>query len=176
MKIGDLLVSYGAMDERDLERAMSPQRSSPPSSPSSPTIGEQLQRLGPVDSATLLRALSRQTGLSHVDLTHFTVPVEVLRTIRFETVCAQRVLPVALQGRTLILAMLNPEDVDAIAVAQLEAGMPVRPVLLSAVQFERALATFGSTGYGEAPLHLEAAPTIPPPADDLISMLRTAVD
>ncbi|MGZ3422940.1 MAG: PilT/PilU family type 4a pilus ATPase [Polyangiales bacterium] len=162
-KIGELL----AIDATVLDRALAQQRQA------GGVIGEHLLRLGAVDDSTLLRALSRQTGLAHVDLTHVNVAPEVLSSVKLETVRARRVLPVGMQARTLILGMVNPEDLDAVAAVQFESGRIVRPVLLSGGQLDRALSVFEAKGYGVEPLHLEPAGA--PVSDDLVSMLRAVI-
>jgi twitching motility protein PilT len=160
-KIGELL----AVDALVLERALAQQRQA------GGAIGEHLVRLGAVDDGTLLRTLSRQTGLAHVDLTHVSVPPEVLRIVKLDTVRARRVLPVGVQGRTLIRGMVNPDDLDAVAAVQFESGRVVRPVLLSGGQLDRALAQLDANGI-EA---LQLAPAAAPVSDDLVSMLRACV-
>jgi twitching motility protein PilT len=163
-KLGELL----ALEPAIIDRALAQQEQA------GGVMGEHFQRLGVVDDTTLLRALSKQTGMQHVDLLHVSIPAEVLRTLKHETVRARRVLPVSVQGRTLILGMVKADDLDAITAVQFESGKVVRPVLLSGAQLDRALAIFETKGYAVEPLHL--APAAAPIADDLVSMLRATVN
>lgn len=80
----------------------------------------------------------------------------LLRLLRWSTVRARRVLPLGLSGDRLVLGMLDPCDLAAIAQAEFESAKLVVPVRLSPCRFREALEQLERDGYGERPLRLPA--------------------
>ncbi len=149
-RIGELLVEAHLLDEATLHQALRAQQLG------GGVIGEHLVRLGAVDDDTLLRMLSRQTQLQHVNLTRIEIPAEVQRLLKLETVRARRVVPLALEGSVLVLGVVKPDDHGALAHVQLETGRAVRPVLVSAAQHARALSLLERLGWAQQPFRLPA--------------------
>lgn len=151
-RIGQLLVEARTIDESSLAQALRAQQQT------GGVIGEHLVRLGAIDDETLLKALSQQTRLQHASLAKVEIPIEVQQLLRFETVRGRRVMPLALEGRTLVLGMVKPDDLATLAHAQFEASHAIRPVLLSAAQHGRAIALLEVWGWGRRPFRLPASP------------------
>jgi len=172
-KIGELLVASGLVGAEAVERALSAREQL------GGVVGEHLVRQGAIDEAQLMKALSRQTGLQHVNLRKTTVTAELQGLLRFETVKAARVLPVAQEGKTLVLGMMNPADLNAERRVEEETRLNVRPVLLAPAQFADFIAQAEERGWGREALRLEGgAPLSIFPAAlprDLPSMLAAMV-
>ena len=148
VRIGELLESAGWVRRGDVELALAAQRQS------GGAIGEHLVKLGAIDEVRLLRALSRQTGLRHANLSKVEVAPEVQRLVRLDTVKKHRALPLAVEGHTLWLGLVNPGDVAASQAIELEAKLSTQPVLLAGGQLDRLLALAAERGWGDAPLRL----------------------
>jgi twitching motility protein PilT len=151
-RIGEILIEAHTIDESSLAQALRAQQQT------GGVIGEHLVRLGALDDDTLLKALSQQTRLQHANLAKVEIGVELQRLVRFETVRDRRVMPLALEGRTLVLGMVKPDDLAALAHLQFETGHTLRPVLLSAGQHARAVALLETWGWGRRPFKLPALP------------------
>ncbi|MEW6719583.1 MAG: PilT/PilU family type 4a pilus ATPase [Thermodesulfobacteriota bacterium] len=149
LKIGEILVSAGIIQREQLNDALRSQNQL------GGTLGENLIRLGFLTEGDLLKALSEQMGLQHVNLTKVEVPVAVQRLVNMDTVRLRRMLPIGFEGKSLVVAMVDPTDISALSDVEFRSGHRTKAVILSATQFEQALAFFQAHGYGIVPLRLE---------------------
>jgi twitching motility protein PilT len=150
MKIGEILVAAGAIQEEQLNDALKSQNQL------GGTLGENLIRLGFITEGDLLRFLSEQLGIQHINLSKVEVPVSVQRMLNMETVRLRRLLPIGFEGKSLVVGMVDPTDIAALSEVEFQTGHRNKPVILSSSQFEQALALFQTQGYGTVPLRLEA--------------------
>jgi twitching motility protein PilT len=150
MKIGEILVAAGAIQEEQLSDALKSQNQL------GGTLGENLIRLGFITEGDLLRFLSEQLGIQHINLSKVEVPVSIQRLLNMETVRLRRLLPIGFEGKSLVVGMVDPTDIAALSEVEFQTGHRNKPVILSSSQFEQALAAFQSQGYGVVPLKLEA--------------------
>ena len=106
-------------------------------------LGMTLVALGFLDEETLVRTLARQLSLPVVWMRGKRVRKPVLGLVPGHLVVAHRCLPVRVDekdgSRTLLLAMEDPADLDALDEAALAAGMPVRPVLAAPSELEESI-------------------------------------
>jgi twitching motility protein PilT len=151
IKIGEILVKAGVVTEEQLQDALKSQGQM------GGTLGENLVRLGHVTEETLLGALSHQLGLQHVNLGRIEVPVSVQRLVKYDTVRQRRLLPIAFEGKQLVVAMCDPTDLTALSDVEFQSGHPVKAVVLSSAHFDRAMDYFAVHEYGTAPLKLQSA-------------------
>jgi len=76
--------------------------------------------------------LAHQTGVPRLDLRTLDVPVEVLRRIPRRLADQLNVLPVALkEPKSLVLAMADPSDLNAVDSARFASGLNIEPVVVS---------------------------------------------
>jgi len=169
-RIGEQLVSAGVVTQEQLEQAFTFQKEV------GGTLGEVLTKLGFVKAEDLLKALGEQRGLGWVNLAQVQVSRETLGLLKLESVRARRILPIAKEGRELILGMVDPTDFKAIEEAQFQSGCTVRPVIMSTAQFEQAVDTFLARGYATGTLRLAAeAAGAAGMENDVFSLLRLLV-
>ena len=171
MKIGEMLASSGLITEEQLQSALKSQ------SQLGGTLGENLIRLGYVDEAALLNALSEQVGLQHINLTRVEIPPSIQRQVSVETVRSRRLLPIGFEGKHLVVGMVDPTDLGALSEVEFQSGHPTKPVILSASHFDEAIKFFQSEGFGEKPLRLqiERSPRREKVDRNLPAFLRTLV-
>lgn len=171
-RIGELLVSSGLVREEHIQEALRMQHRH------GGTLGGNLVRLGFVSEEVLLGALSEQLGLQHVNLPKVEIPPSVQRLVKIETVRKRRLLPIGFEGKRLVIGMVDPTDVAALAEVEFQSGHSTKPVILSSVHFDAALEFFQANGYAAKTLKL---PEEKPPksaegtAGDLASLLRALV-
>jgi twitching motility protein PilT len=151
MKIGEMLVTAGVIREEQLADALRSQ------SQLGGTLGENLIRLGFVSEEALLQSLSDQLGLQHINLSKVEIPASVQRLIGIETVRLRRLMPIGFEGKSLVVGMVDPTDMAALSDVEFQTGHRNKPVILSASQFEQAMAFFQAHGYGSETLKLEVA-------------------
>jgi type IV pilus assembly protein PilB len=107
-RLGDILVGAGLITEDQLELALNEQAQT------DEKLGAVLQRLGIVTEKAIARILASQAGVSHVSLGDEWIQREAVDLIPVEFAELQRVFPITIRGNTLVLAMSNPVDLEAI--------------------------------------------------------------
>jgi len=122
--IGRLMLDSGALTERQLDEAMRAK------AVYGGRLGTNLVELGFVDEATLQAFLALQYGVNPMARDARPSP-EALACIDAQHCNDLNVLPLQLEGQTLIVAMSDPSDTDALLRAQRQAGLPLRAVVAS---------------------------------------------
>jgi len=171
MKIGELLVASGAIRDDQLQEALFAQERH------GGTLGANLVRLGFLSETALLNALSEQTGVQHVNLTKVEVPASIQRLVKEETVRENRLLPIGFEGKRLVVGMVDPTDLPALAEVEFQSGHTTKAVVLSAAHFDEALEFFQNSGYGARTLRIkgERHPRTMKVENNLASLLKALV-
>ena len=107
-RLGDILVSAGLISTDHLELALKEQAQT------GEKLGGVLQRLGIVTEKEVARILASQAGVSHVTLGDEWIQKEAVDLLPVDFVEEQRAFPISIRGKTLVLAMSNPLDLEAI--------------------------------------------------------------
>lgn len=127
MRLGDMLVKAGKIDEFQLNSALSYQRHW------GGQIGTSLIKLGYIGEEDLLQFLAEQLNLTRIDLSHMAVAPEVLALLPVEKALEYNVIPVdrkEFNGSVyLLVAMANPTNLIVIDALQFATGCRVRPAL-----------------------------------------------
>ena len=150
LKIGEILVAAGVLKEEQLTEALRSQ------SQLGGTLGENLIRLTFLTEEELLKALSEQLGMQHINLAKIEVPASVQRLVKMETVRLRRLLPIGFEGKRLVVGMVDPTDLSALTEVEFQSGHTTKPVILSASHFELAQTFFQTHGYGDSTLKFDA--------------------
>ncbi len=142
MRLGELLISEGLIDEIQLNSAIGHQRNW------GGKLGSTLVELGFIGEDEIARALERQlrlTCLSDKDL----VPEESALGLFTGQECLEHdMLPLRLEGSVLHMAMSNPYDLNLIDEIGFRLGKKVRAVLAVESSIKRAVKKhyFGEEG------------------------------
>jgi type IV pilus assembly protein PilB len=138
-KLGQLLVESGVITPEQLELALKEQKQT------GEKLGVVFQRLGICAEDEIARFLAGQAGVAYVSLADEWVENEALAKMPADFAEAHHVLPVNLRGKTLVLAMANPLDLDTIdAVGQLT-GCYVEVVHATESDIQEALLRYYGT-------------------------------
>lgn len=136
-KLGELLVSAGAITEAQLRAALLEQRKW------GKPLGMTLVAMNYLDEETLVRTLARQLGLQVAWLRGKRIAPEVLEMVPAELASKHRCLPLTVRdepgGSVLYVAMQDPADLEAIDDVTFRAGCKVKPVLAAPTELEDAL-------------------------------------
>jgi twitching motility protein PilT len=146
LKIGEILVAAGLVQEDQLQQALKAQNQL------GGTLGENLIRMGFISEEALLNGLSEQLGIQHINLEKVEVPASIQRLVKLETVRLRRLLPIGFEGKRLVVGMVDPTDLSALSEVEFQSGHSTKPVILSAMHFEKALSFFQANGYATATL------------------------
>ena len=115
-RLGDILLAAGLISPEHLELALREQGQT------GEKLGAILQRLGVVTEKEIARILASQAGVPHVSLREEWIQREAVELIPADFAEQERVFPIAIRGKTLVLAMANPLDLECIDAAGLLTG------------------------------------------------------
>jgi len=132
-RLGDLLVSLRIISEQQLNLALEAQKHNPM------PLGAVLVTLGYISEELLLSALAAHIGVYPWRLVDSPPDPKALAKLSGDVCRAHRVLPVALRGDLLMLAMINPHDIDAIDFVRNTTGLRIEPVLADAQRLVKAI-------------------------------------
>ncbi|MBR0567253.1 type II secretion system ATPase GspE [Azoarcus sp. L1K30] len=133
-KLGELLLSAGKLNARDLDRALSAQDEM------GGMLGRVLVRLGVVSEADIATALSHQLGLPFVTADDFPAVLPEIEGLQAEFLRSHLALPVRVADGQLETAMAVPQDAFVLKALRLATGLEIRPMLALETDIEKALA------------------------------------
>ena len=137
LKLGEMLLAKGLIDEKQLDAALDEQRRW------GKRLGMTLVLMGFLEEETLIRTLAAQLKLPVARIRGKRVNAEVVELVPVELAEKHRCLPlfVKLQdgSRELFLAMEDPSDLDAQGELGFRIGFRIRPVLVAPTELEDAL-------------------------------------
>lgn len=110
-KLGEILVSSGAVSGIDVDAALADQRAGEPS-----RLGDLLVATGKLSSTELARALAEQYELPYVDLPQ--LPQAVLDLVPLDLQRQFRVVPLRSDGTELFIAMADLANIEVLAVLE----------------------------------------------------------
>jgi type IV pilus assembly protein PilB len=163
LKLGELLVAEGLIEETQLRAALGEQARW------GHRLGETLVRMGFLSEADLVRTLSRRFGVPGVDLHHKALDPEVIDRVPAEVAEKYLCLPLFTKRQggveLLYLGMDDPTNLTAVDDVSFRTGLGVRPVLLGPIQLREAIDCYYH-GEGPAPGDLPAIAEAPLRQDD----------
>ncbi|HBG07563.1 MAG TPA: general secretion pathway protein GspE [Geobacter sp.] len=134
MLLGEMLLKAGALTEAQLEQVLSAQ------SIYGGRLGTNLVEMGLIGEDELARVLKEKLGVPCIDGSALdAIPAEVLAVIPLEMVQRYHVLPLALDGKRLTLAMIDPSDFKAIDEIGFVTGLVIVPRVCSELRLNLAL-------------------------------------
>ena len=134
-KIGELLVDAGLISQGQLQEALRHQRIT------GGRMGSNLVALGFISEDVLMDFLAQKTGVPRLDLKNLDIPLQVLQRIPRRLADQLNVLPVAFkEPKSLVLAMTDPSDLNAVDSARFASGLNVEPVVASYSALKQAIA------------------------------------
>ena len=132
-KLGDMLKEAGLIDDFQLETALSHQRNW------GGKLGAVLISLAFVKEEDLSRVIAQKLQIPYINLFEPEVPPEVFKLIKPETAKKYLILPVKKEGTALILAMLDPYDIEAMDEIRFITGFTIKPSLVLESEIKDAI-------------------------------------
>lgn len=125
-KLGELLVQAALITPGQLQDALRHQRLA------GGRMGSNLVALGFISEDNLMDFLARQTGVPRFDLRGVDIPPSVLEKIPRRMAEQFHILPISLkEPKSLVLAMADPLDLNAIDSARFASGMNIEPMVVA---------------------------------------------
>lgn len=152
-RLGEILLEAGLITESQLAGALQSQKTW------GGRLGSTLVRMGFVKEGDLLRCLSGQLRLPSVDFAKVQISPKALQTIPHRIAEKYNVVPVALKEelgkKTVILAMADPTNLEALSEIQFQTGVIVRPVVAAESSIARAVDQYYGKPKGRGPYGFE---------------------
>jgi len=161
-RLGELLVDAGLIDEQTLRRALAKGKIH------KKRIGQILMDMGVVDDMAIAQALSTQLRIPLTHLTDLDIPPEIIGLVPQEIAENHLLLPLRLENRQLVVAMVNPLEFYAIDDVRFATGLDVVPVVAPESEMISALARY----YPKRELDLGLASW--PRLDESFEVIKTA--
>jgi hypothetical protein len=125
-RLGELLVEGGLITPAQLQSAITHQKIA------RGRLGSNLVALGYISEEVLMDFLSVQTGVPQLDVRNITVPPQILKLVPQRLADQFTVLPITTkEPKSLVLAMSDPSDLNAIDSARFASGLNIEPVVAS---------------------------------------------
>ncbi|MBI4690972.1 MAG: type IV-A pilus assembly ATPase PilB [Nitrospirae bacterium] len=138
VKLGEILTASGVITEAQLKEALALQKKG------GGRLGTNLVKLGHITEDKLAAFLSKQYGVSAMNLSDYKIDPSVLKLIPADMAKKYMIMPVARVGATLTIAMADPSNVFAIDDVKFMTGYNVEVVIAT----ESALIDTITTYYG----------------------------
>jgi type IV pilus assembly protein PilB len=132
-KLGDILVRDGLITAEQLKRALAEQKNS------GGRLGYTLVKLGFVEETEITKMLARQYRMPAVDLSRFEVDPKILKLISADIAAKYAVLPLKREGRTLTIAIADPNNVAAIEDIKFITRCDIFPVIAGEYTLRNAI-------------------------------------
>ena len=124
-KLGEILTEQGLITEAQLDHALVQQKGK------NKKIGKVLLELGYINEIQVAEALTKQFSLKMVDCNDYAPSNSILALVQKETAEQKLVVPLALNGNTLTVAMANPLDWETIENITFETGLSLHVSIAS---------------------------------------------
>ena len=132
--IGDLLVREGLISQDQLKAALAEQRGN------GYRLGYNIVAMGLVSETDLTRVLARKYRVKAVDLSRIDkIDDRMIKTVKPEIAIRHLVLPLRRVGRTLTVAMANPQNLSAIDELRFSTGYDIEAVVAGEYSLRKAI-------------------------------------
>ena len=132
-KLGDILVRDGLISPDQLRKALVEQKGT------GMRLGYTLIKLGFVEETEITKMLARQYRMPAVDLSRFEVDPKILKLLSADIAIKYTVLPLKREGRTLTIAIADPNNVAAIEDIKFITRCDIFPVIAGEYTLRNAI-------------------------------------
>ena len=123
-RLGDLLLEAGLITGEQLQSAITHQKIA------KGRLGSNLVALGYITEDILMGFLSQQMGVPKVDVRHLDIPADLLKRVPKRLAEQYLLIPVEFKDpKTLVLAMADPMDLNAVDSARFATGLHIETVV-----------------------------------------------
>ncbi|MDO9557814.1 MAG: ATPase, T2SS/T4P/T4SS family [Coriobacteriia bacterium] len=132
-RIGEILMRSGLLTVEQLDEALARQRVE------GGKLGQVLVRTLVLSEEDIGRTLAEQKDYPFISMTSYAFDRAAVSMIPERLARRHLVIPVGFDGESIVLAMADPLDVEAIDDVRLQTGMSVMPVVATATQIQYAI-------------------------------------
>jgi type IV pilus assembly protein PilB len=135
-KLGDVLLSWGVLDEKRLKEAMQH------ADANHRRLGEALVEMGLVEEEQVTKAMATQFDLEYVDLDQHVVDTSALDLMPDELIKRHLVLPLGKENGRLKIIIHDPLDLDTMDLLRFRLNTELECALASKSKIKRYIDTF----------------------------------
>ncbi|HYO93687.1 MAG TPA: type IV-A pilus assembly ATPase PilB [Polyangiaceae bacterium] len=139
-RLGELLVREKLISLQQLRKAQDEQKRS------GQNLGYTLAKLGYIADGEITNFLSAQYRLPAINLDEYEIDADVIKLVGREVCEKHRIIPVSRSGSSLIVAMSDPTNLNAIDDIKFLSGYNVEPVVASETAIQSAIERYYSAG------------------------------
>ncbi len=136
MKLGQMLLKAGLIKEDQLDDALKHQKEE------GGRLGYNLVKLNLISENELNDYLARQIRIEAVNLDAINIPREIINLVSAKLALQYEVIPIEKEGRKLVVAMIDPQNLFTIDDLRFSLGMEIEPHICASSMIHRALAKF----------------------------------
>ncbi len=152
LKLGELLLRNKLITKDQLDKALDLQKTN------NSKLGYNLVKMGFVSDEEIASCLSKQFGISAINLSHFEIDQTVLDLVPVEVCRKYDLIPVNRTGAVLTVAMSDPTNIRAMDEINFICGYQVEPVVASEYAIKESIDKYyGSTHALELKQAMQAA-------------------
>src|SRR5262245_15513673 len=133
LKLGELLLRNKLITKDQLDKALDLQKTN------NSKLGYNLVKMGFVSDEEIATCLSKQFGISAINLVHFEIEQPVLDLVPVEVARKYDLIPVNRTGAILTVAMADPTNIRAMDEINFICGYQVEPVVESEFAIKEAI-------------------------------------
>jgi type IV pilus assembly protein PilB len=139
-RLGELLVREKLISLQQLRQAQEEQNRS------GHALGYTLQKLGFLSDTEITNFLSQQYRVPTINLEEYEIDADILKLVAREQCEKHKVLPVSRAGSSLVVAMADPTNLNAIDDLKFLTGFNVEPVIASEAAILAAVERYYNIG------------------------------
>src|SRR5213082_1547662 len=132
-RLGEILLREGLITQDQLKKALLEQKNT------GMRLGYTLVKLGFVEETEISKMLARQYRMPAVDLSRFEVDAKIIKLLPPDVAIKHTVLPLKREGRTLTVAIADPNNVTAIEDIKFITRCDVFPVIAGEYTLRNAI-------------------------------------
>ena len=172
MRLGELLLASGLLSADQLEAALQGQRSS------GMKLGEYLIKQGICRESDVVDAVCRQTGIERYTPSRFPLNLSLSDRLPADVARRTNAVPLLIRGDVLVVAMMDPLDIDALDRIEIVTDREVEPVMCLRQEFTQLYAAlYGHFNTMDGVMEsFTALPDQPVASDDLLIASETPKD
>jgi type IV pilus assembly protein PilB len=140
-RLGELLVREKLISLAQLRQAQDEQQRHP-----GQNLGYTLARLGYVSDNEITLFLSQQYRVPTVNLEEYEIDADILKLVNKEQCEKHRVIPISRAGSSLVVAMADPTNLNAIDDLKFLTGFNIEPVIASETAIVQAVEKYYNAG------------------------------
>ncbi|HBU08041.1 MAG TPA: type II secretion system protein GspE [Candidatus Omnitrophica bacterium] len=140
LQIGQMLIDAGIMTSEDLERGLKEQKKS------GKFICTTLIEMGLLQEDTFLPILARKLNMPLVKIKTLDIKADVISKVPAKFATHYRLIPIALEGNAISLAVTDPLDIHTLDDLKLLLGFEIKPVLAGEKDILEAISRYYGVG------------------------------